>query len=86
MRHKIVHDYLFVDQDIVWQVVSVDLPDLVKCLEKVGAEYCWLARKYRRLSLADGSLDSTMRIPPRAGCGIFPSNSGSPLAIESRTC
>lgn len=28
MRHKIVHDYLAVDEDVVWQVVSIDLPQL----------------------------------------------------------
>ena len=29
MRHKVVHDYLGVDEDIVWQVVTEDLPKLV---------------------------------------------------------
>ena len=33
MRHKVVHDYLGVDEDIVWQVVSEDLPKLVAALE-----------------------------------------------------
>lgn len=33
MRHKVVHDYLGVDEDIVWQVVSEDLPKLVTALE-----------------------------------------------------
>jgi len=33
MRHKLVHDYLGVDEDIVWQVVTVDLPRLVRSLE-----------------------------------------------------
>lgn len=33
MRHKVVHDYLSVDEDIVWQVVIVDLPKLVDQLE-----------------------------------------------------
>jgi uncharacterized protein with HEPN domain len=28
MRHKVVHDYLGIDEDIVWQVVSEDLPPL----------------------------------------------------------
>ena len=35
MRHKVVHDYLGVDEDIVWQVVSEDLPKLVGALEAV---------------------------------------------------
>ncbi len=29
MRHKIVHDYLDVDEDIVWEVVTKDLPSLI---------------------------------------------------------
>lgn len=33
MRHKVVHDYLGVDEDIVWQVVTTDLPKLVAVLE-----------------------------------------------------
>jgi len=33
MRHKIVHDYLGVDFDIVWQVVAHDLPDLIRLLQ-----------------------------------------------------
>ena len=33
MRHKVVHDYLGVDEDIVWQVVTEDLPRLVAALE-----------------------------------------------------
>jgi uncharacterized protein with HEPN domain len=35
MRHKVVHDYLGVDEDIVWQVVTEDLPPLVAPLEKL---------------------------------------------------
>jgi uncharacterized protein with HEPN domain len=34
MRHKIVHDYLGVDFDIVWQVVAHDLPELIGLLEE----------------------------------------------------
>jgi uncharacterized protein with HEPN domain len=34
MRHKVVHDYLGVDEDIVWQVVTHDLPTLVAALER----------------------------------------------------
>jgi uncharacterized protein with HEPN domain len=33
MRHKVVHDYLGVDEDIVWQVVTEDLPKLAAALE-----------------------------------------------------
>jgi|ERR1700733_41931 len=32
MRHKVVHDYLGVDEDIVWQVVTDDLPRLLPVL------------------------------------------------------
>ena len=35
MRHKVVHDYLGVDEDIVWQVVTDDLPKLVTALESI---------------------------------------------------
>ena len=35
MRHKVVHDYLGVDEDIVWQVVTRDLPTLVRALEPI---------------------------------------------------
>lgn len=33
MRHKVVHDYLGVDDDIVWEVVTEDLPKLVEALD-----------------------------------------------------
>ncbi|HEX9018270.1 MAG TPA: HepT-like ribonuclease domain-containing protein [Anaerolineaceae bacterium] len=33
MRHRIVHDYLNVDEDVVWEVVNTDLPRLVSILE-----------------------------------------------------
>ena len=36
MRHKIVHDYLGVDYDIVWAVVTADLPLLVLTLERIA--------------------------------------------------
>lgn len=35
MRHRIVHDYLNVDYDIVWDVVTVDLPSLIGELKKI---------------------------------------------------
>ncbi|MFO7651031.1 MAG: HepT-like ribonuclease domain-containing protein [bacterium] len=35
MRHKIVHDYLDVDTDIVWDVAAVELPHLVPALERL---------------------------------------------------
>ena len=35
MRHKVVHDYLGVDEDIVWQVATVDLHTLISALERI---------------------------------------------------
>ena len=32
MRHRVVHDYLHVDYDIIWGVVSIDLPALIEVL------------------------------------------------------
>lgn len=35
MRHVLVHDYFGIDLDIVWRVVSADLPDLKHKLETI---------------------------------------------------
>jgi uncharacterized protein with HEPN domain len=35
MRSKIVHDYMSVDEDAVWKVVTEELPDLVDKLENI---------------------------------------------------
>ena len=35
MRHKVVHDYMNVDDEIVWDVASKEVPALVKELERV---------------------------------------------------
>ena len=35
MRHRIVHDYLNVDEDIIWSVVQQDLPPLLKMLKSI---------------------------------------------------
>ena len=35
MRHRIVQDYMRVDEDILWPVVNHDLPDLLPRLEKI---------------------------------------------------
>jgi uncharacterized protein with HEPN domain len=35
MRHRITHDYLHVDYDIVWDTLIEDLPPLIKELEKI---------------------------------------------------
>ena len=36
MRHRIVHDYMRVDEDVLWKVVSEDLPALLPHLESVA--------------------------------------------------
>jgi uncharacterized protein with HEPN domain len=38
MRHKVVHDCLGVDDDIVWQVTTEDLPKLLTSLEALGIQ------------------------------------------------
>ncbi len=38
MRHRLIHGYDEVDLDIVWQVVTHDLPPLVTALQKMLAE------------------------------------------------
>ncbi len=35
MRNKIVHDYLSVDNNIVWDVTENDLPPLITALEAI---------------------------------------------------
>lgn len=35
MRHKVVHDYLHVDYDIVWDVATHELPPLLSLLEEL---------------------------------------------------
>lgn len=35
MRHKVVHDYLGVDFDVVWAVATIDLPELVTLLKPI---------------------------------------------------
>jgi len=32
MRHKVVHDYMSVDEDAVWNTVQHDLPELINLL------------------------------------------------------
>ena len=38
MRHRIVHDYMRVDEDVLWEVVSKDLPALLPLLEKINID------------------------------------------------
>jgi uncharacterized protein with HEPN domain len=37
MRHRVVHGYLEVDLEIVWQVISDDLPELIAVLGRTVA-------------------------------------------------
>ncbi|MEX0691273.1 MAG: HepT-like ribonuclease domain-containing protein [Gemmatimonadales bacterium] len=36
MRHRVVHDYLEVDLEIVWKVINADMPGLIAALERVA--------------------------------------------------
>ncbi len=33
MRNKVVHDYMYIDEDVVWETVMEDLPTLIAQLE-----------------------------------------------------
>lgn len=33
MRHRIVHNYLEIDWDVVWTAATVEVPDLIRLLE-----------------------------------------------------
>lgn len=35
MRHKVVHDYMFIDDDLVWDTVIKDLPPMIAQLEQI---------------------------------------------------
>jgi len=37
-RHKLIHDYLGVDYDIVWDIISNKLPDLLDFIEQIIEE------------------------------------------------
>jgi len=38
MRHRVVHDYMHVDFDIVWDVVTRELPPLIGLLSRIVPE------------------------------------------------
>lgn len=38
IRHRLVHNYLDVDLEIVWQVINVDFPNLIVSLEQAISE------------------------------------------------
>ncbi len=35
MRNRIIHDYRHLDQEIVWRVVTTEVPDLIEYLQRV---------------------------------------------------
>lgn len=35
MRHRVVHDYINIDYDLVWEVVTLDIHPLLAELEKI---------------------------------------------------
>ena len=35
MRHKVVHDYMTVDEDVIWDTVTHELPQFVTTLERL---------------------------------------------------
>jgi len=35
MRNRLVHGYAAVDHDILWNVVSSDLPEMIEALEQL---------------------------------------------------
>ena len=37
MRQKVVHDYMNVDEDIVWETATRDIPPLISALEPLLA-------------------------------------------------
>lgn len=39
MRNKLVHDYSFVDREILWDTVTKDIPDLLLIAQKISATY-----------------------------------------------
>lgn len=38
LRNRLIHGYDAVDFDIVWQIIQVDLPELIKALEQPARE------------------------------------------------
>lgn len=37
MRHKLIHDYFFVDLDIVWRTATANVPEVTPLLEAAAA-------------------------------------------------
>src|SRR6266496_2673252 len=38
MRHKVVHDYMDVDEDVVWKTSVEEIPRLVAALERLAGD------------------------------------------------
>ena len=43
MRHYIVHEYFNIDNDVVWEVINNDLPNLSQQIDKYLVETDWIA-------------------------------------------
>lgn len=41
MRHYIVHEYFNIDNDVVWEVLNNDLPELAMQIDKYLSEVDW---------------------------------------------
>ena len=41
MRHYIVHEYFNIDNDVVWEVLNNDLPELSRQIDKYLSETDW---------------------------------------------
>ena len=82
MRHKVVHDYLGVDEDIVWQVVTTDLPKLVAVLVPLSRQ--------RRNTLVHAVLvacrNSSYRISNRWASGRSCFREGTRIAFPWKPC
>lgn len=42
MRHYIVHEYFNIDNDVVWEVLNNDLPELSQQIDKYLSETDWV--------------------------------------------
>lgn len=36
MRNRLIHGYDVIDNDVLWQTVTTDLPELIKALAKIA--------------------------------------------------
>jgi uncharacterized protein with HEPN domain len=36
MRDKLIHDYMGVDIDVIWQTIETDIPELLVLMQKIN--------------------------------------------------